>query len=223
MNITVTCQTCNKLFEKQQSQKRWDNDFCSKECYHKSQYSYSEGDEIGHLKLLEREIQSSPFGKKRTVWNCQCCCGKIVQRRQDYLVDKQKKNKKPSCGCMTKLKVGSESDKWTGCGSLSGGYFSSIKNRADKKRIPFEINIEYAWQLFLDQNAKCKLSNIDIVLSKSRRHDTEQTASLDRIDSSQGYIIGNVQWVHKNINQMKSTFSEEEFILLCKAVATNHP
>ena len=45
------------------------------------------------------------------------------------------------------------------------------------------------------------------------------TASVDRIDSTKGYLKGNVQWVHKSINQMKSNRTDEEFIALCKAVA----
>ena len=47
------------------------------------------------------------------------------------------------------------------------------------------------------------------------------TASLDRIDSSKGYIQGNIQWVHKRINQMKWDSEENDFINWCKLVA-NH-
>ena len=35
-------------------------------------------------------------------------------------------------------------------------------------------------------------------------------ASLDRIDSSKGYVIGNVQFVSTPINLMKSTMSDLE-------------
>ena len=45
------------------------------------------------------------------------------------------------------------------------------------------------------------------------------TASLDRIDSSKGYVKGNVQWVHKDINKMKTDFEQSIFIKLCKSVA----
>jgi hypothetical protein len=44
------------------------------------------------------------------------------------------------------------------------------------------------------------------------------TASVDRIDSSKGYIKGNVQWVHKTINKMKWGYSQGEFIEFCEAV-----
>jgi len=44
------------------------------------------------------------------------------------------------------------------------------------------------------------------------------TASLDRIDSSKGYIEENVHWVHKRINVMKGNMSEQEFLNFCEAV-----
>lgn len=46
----------------------------------------------------------------------------------------------------------------------------------------------------------------------------EQTASLDRIDSSKGYIPGNVQWVHKDVNKMKLALSEKRLLELCTLI-----
>ena len=41
---------------------------------------------------------------------------------------------------------------------------------------------------------------------------------IDRIDSSKGYVKGNVQWVHKNVNLMKGKFDQEYFIEMCKKI-----
>lgn len=41
---------------------------------------------------------------------------------------------------------------------------------------------------------------------------------LDRIDSSKGYIEGNVQWVHKDVNMMKQNYSQKYFIEMCKKI-----
>jgi hypothetical protein len=49
--------------------------------------------------------------------------------------------------------------------------------------------------------------------------ESETTASLDRIDSSKGYIEGNLQWVHKDVNIMKMDLSQVEFIDYCVKVA----
>jgi hypothetical protein len=47
------------------------------------------------------------------------------------------------------------------------------------------------------------------------------TASLDRIDSLVGYIKGNVQWVHKDVNVSKMDFDESYFRQLCAAVTAH--
>jgi hypothetical protein len=47
----------------------------------------------------------------------------------------------------------------------------------------------------------------------------KNTASLDRIDSSRGYIEGNVQWVHKMANMCKQHYSQKRFIDMCIAVS----
>jgi hypothetical protein len=49
----------------------------------------------------------------------------------------------------------------------------------------------------------------------------KQTASLDRIDSTKGYIKGNIQWVHKDVNKMKWNWNQSNFINWCKLI-TNY-
>ena len=99
----------------------------------------------------------------------------------------------------------------------------NIKRGADLRNIEYSLTTEYLWKLFLEQNKKCKLSGIDICFPPSGNveHRSLMTASLDRIDSSKGYIEGNVQWVHKHINLMKNVFSNEYFIEMCKQVVNN--
>lgn len=46
-------------------------------------------------------------------------------------------------------------------------------------------------------------------------------ASLDRIDSSKGYIKGNVQWTTIDANIAKQDMKESDFIELCQKVV-NH-
>lgn len=44
------------------------------------------------------------------------------------------------------------------------------------------------------------------------------TFSLDRIDNNKGYEEDNVQFLHKNINYMKWTHNQDDFIELCRKV-----
>lgn len=77
--------------------------------------------------------------------------------------------------------------------------------------------MEHIWSLYEKQDRKCILSGQNILFSGYT--DKEQTASIDRIDSSKGYIEGNVQLVHKDINIIKWDFTNEEFIRICRLVS----
>jgi hypothetical protein len=57
----------------------------------------------------------------------------------------------------------------------------------------------------------------------SKLDSREHTASLDRIDSSSGYTVNNIQWVHKMVNGLKGFLSNDEFIFWCQKVVSKHP
>lgn len=106
---------------------------------------------------------------------------------------------------------------WTGCGSVSGTYFAQVKSGAagarGRRPLPFEVSIEYLADLLDNkQGGLCALSKLPISIKA-------HTASLDRRDSSLGYVEGNVQWLHKDINMMKRHYDQEYFLKLCKLVA----
>ena len=149
-------------------------------------------------------------------WNVQCDCGNTKVVKGASLV----RRSIVSCGCWNKQKC------WQGVGDLSKSYWSKIVKGAIKRKIEVLITIEDAWNQFQKQKGKCALSGIDIYLDRSlsenyNKLNTTQTASLDRINSSLGYIEGNIQWVHKTLNVMKSNFSELDFITWCEKVV-NH-
>jgi len=60
------------------------------------------------------------------------------------------------------------------------------------------------------------LSGLDLTCSGDFN---DINASLDRIDNSKGYIIDNVQFVHKDINIMRGTLSMERFTDLCNLIS----
>lgn len=65
-----------------------------------------------------------------------------------------------------------------------------------------------------------RLSGVALVFSRTRKNET--TASLDRINSSIGYIEGNVQWVHKDVNKMKMAMVEDKFLYWCKTISQHN-
>lgn len=143
--------------------------------------------------------------KKRAV--CECICGNIVIKRPELLTHINKTN---NCGCLPR-------GGWTGVGKLATSIFNRYKRGAKVRNLIFEIDIKYAWSLYENQNGKCALTGLDISFAKLTINKND--ASLDRIDSSKGYIKGNLQWVHKDINYIKMDINQDRFIELCKLVS----
>ena len=79
----------------------------------------------------------------------------------------------------------------------------------------WDLTIEFIWDLYISQDKKCALSGLDIGWPEKG---LTSTVSIDRIDSSEGYLTTNVQLLHKDVNFMKQQFSQEYFIEVCKAI-----
>lgn len=158
--------------------------------------------------------------RSMTKWQCRCECGTEKSVYACHL----RAGKSNGCHlCSTPR--GKNHVQWKGYGDICGNYWDSITRAANghkgkRKPVPMKISKKYAWELFLKQNKKCALSGIPLTINFSGTNGNgEHTASLDRIDSSKGYIKDNVQWVHKDINMMKRTYDQDYFINLCKKVA----
>ena len=147
---------------------------------------------------------------RRLQWICQCECGNTKSVPSIYL----KTGESSSCGC--KLHVsGKNNPLWQGFEGISGKSWSRIKSAASKRNLKFSIDIKDIWNQYLKQNMKCALTGLPIVM--------RDTASLDRIDSSRGYEIDNIQWVHKKLNVMKWDLPQEDFVNFCRLVAKKFP
>lgn len=95
------------------------------------------------------------------------------------------------------------------------------KDRAKNKNIPFDITLEYVQKLWNNQDGKCALSGLPMTYElKCGR--TPTNVSIDRIDKTKGYIIGNVQLVCMACNQIKSDMSEDWMYYFCKNIVDNY-
>lgn len=95
-------------------------------------------------------------------------------------------------------------------------WFATKQRGGISRGYQWELTIEDIWNLYEEQEGVCALSGVPIGWSVKG---LTATASIDRIDSSEGYILENVQLVHKDINFMKQQFDQEYFINMCKAVS----
>lgn len=87
-----------------------------------------------------------------------------------------------------------------------------------KKRNVCDVTLDFLEGLWLSQGGVCAMTGwtMTMVLGHGR---CETNASIDRIDSSKGYVVGNVQLVCRCVNVAKSDMSVEFFKALCSAVA----
>lgn len=184
------------------------------------------GDKFGLLTILETYIKNKKDNK--FYCKCQCECGKILLRRHESLLIRRNINQ--TCGkgkCKGKFCPKGETHPcWKGYGDICGDYISILKRRYKDKYIDFDIDAKFLHDLLVKQNYKCALSGIEIAkkTTKNNLNDpSENTASLDRIDSSKGYTKDNVQWIHKDINKMKNSYNQQYFINICNKIAQQNP
>lgn len=162
------------------------------------------GRSFGKWTVLRRE---EGYPSKNTHWLCRCECG------FEKPVDGTHLRKGHSVSCR-KCSDGKPKER------LNSKYWHHLKYSARMRDIEFKLTKEYLWKLYLEQDRCCALTGLKLAMAATIREHTAggTTASVDRIDSSKGYIKGNVQWVHKVINKMKWGTPQEEFIEFCEAV-----
>ena len=79
------------------------------------------------------------------------------------------------------------------------------KNRAKRRGLDFNLELS---DIIIPE--KCPLLNVPFEVGT--QGDYEMTYSLDRIDSSKGYIKGNVWVLTKKANSMKNSASRQELL-----------
>lgn len=159
------------------------------------------GKTINNWKIIDRNKSKN----NGTYWNCICLyCHNTYSVLGENITSGLSKN----CVNCGRLKIRK------GYRELSGSKWSDIKRTAYKKNLDFNITKKYIWELYEKQNYKCALTGVHITLG----YDRKDTASLDRIDSKKGYIMNNVWWVHKTVNQIKWTLDVNELLEWCKKI-----
>lgn len=167
------------------------------------------GQVFGRL-TVESYVGKNKHGKNR--WLCQCSCGnnKVIDQASFT------RGLTTSCGCLK------NSIAFKGYGDISRNYWRKTQKSAAQRGLDFSITIEKAWEIFISQDNRCAISGVEINLCRDYNSSRKQSASIDRIDSSLGYVEGNIQWVHKQINFMKGNMRDEDFVSMCVLVAEYH-
>lgn len=91
----------------------------------------------------------------------------------------------------------------------------SIKSRADKNGLPYNLNVEHMEELFKNQKKKCYYTGLPLELNQPKPW---HRISVDRQTPSIGYVIGNVVLCVSAVNFFKNDLTEAEFALQIKDI-----
>lgn len=102
------------------------------------------------------------------------------------------------------------------------GIYQRLKNCVTRSKLrkkwQNDLDDEFLHSIWEKQDGKCALTGRELTYEANHPF----TASIDRIDSSKGYLRDNVQLVGKVINIMKSDLPQDDFIEICKVIARKH-
>lgn len=162
---------------------------------------------------------------------CEFCNNKFFKPKNEYNRSiKVGRNFYCSASCAGKAKAIDPSKNF-------GGNPNKIPPKNNIKTNPFlyyirnckqrnhEVNIDaqYLEHIWNEQKGKCAYTNLDLHLNthKHQSKDIRYNASVDRIDSSKGYVKGNIQFISTAINYMKNTLTHEQTIEFLKIITTS--
>ena len=92
-----------------------------------------------------------------------------------------------------------------------------VRRRAKKGKFPCDIDFEFLERKFDEQKGLCFYSKLPMTKEVGKSN----TASIDRVQPSNGYTKDNVVLCCDIVNSMKSSMSYETFYDLCKNIVDN--
>ena len=164
---------------------------------------FSGGEKHGEWTVASPEILLT--GKDAHVL-CSCSCGQ-QKAVSVFILLTGKSTRCDECRRIesSTKRSGENNGSWKGVGAIPASKFKHVKDPTTR---------QFLADLWDKSDKHCALTGVPLDIWKS--------ASPDRIDSSNGYIPGNVQWVHKDVNLMKNAFDVNYFIETCKKIAAKH-
>lgn len=200
---TYVCPNCNKPFDAPTSSKKRSGKqhgvFCSKNCY----YLYITGKDFSSYVDLTCSV-----------------CGKQFKRKASIERVTRKKFAKICCSrrCASLVEHSTDND-------LKTRLFYQLSSvlRHSTIEVGEDVTGDYLLELWETQKHRCPYTGDELILKhhRGRGEKLVNQASIDRIDSSKGYIRGNIEFVSLMANYAKNSWTKQALIDFCKGVAEN--
>lgn len=199
------CRKCSKGFETGRN-------------YRLYRDSFKVGTTIGLLSVLEGPKRIDGYVVVRT----RCRCGRERDIRACQFIELLARPDQVACKfCLqrTPVLVGSRIVSFCKDGRPLQTLFCRTKIGAEKRGLEFAITLEDLEAQWRKQGGRCSYTGIELTAGAAA-DTTLYTASIDRVDSSIGYVVGNFEFVHKVVNFAKGCMSRVDFLGLCARIAT---
>lgn len=115
-------------------------------------------------------------------------------------------------------KTGAAHRNWRGVGAVSGAHLAALRVDARKRGLAVTITPAEIAAQFEAQGYRCAYSGVPLVSASARG---ARTASIERLDSRDGYVPGNVVLVHKHLNTMRRTLTLARLVAIAEAVVAH--
>ena len=142
------------------------------------------------------------------LYKVQCDCGTTKWVQANELTNPKRNFK--CAKCAAKDRGAAQAERNGKVGELTLTRFTKLRRSAEKRNIEFLVSLEYLSNLYEIHKHTCAITG--------KHFDSIDNASLDRIDSTKGYIKGNVQWTTYQANISKHIMTMDELYKFCKDV-----
>lgn len=99
----------------------------------------------------------------------------------------------------------------------------SVRTRAARENIRYDLSTDFILNLFAEQNGKCKMTGVPFELNqrRGRTNISPRLPSIDKIEPAKGYIKSNVQLVCFMYNQAKDVWTDNDVLKFAKALVAH--
>lgn len=168
----------------------------------KKYYNNLIGKKFSRLTINEIISKKDKSNRDRTFAKCKCNCSKSKTIRLDGILEKRVK----SCGCWS-IYVKKKKNPNTEINRPKNILKWSASNRSRVKDVPFDINIA-------DYEIPKKCPVLGIKIFKKGKFKTDNSATLDRLIPSKGYVKDNVMVISDRANRLKRDMNLDELKIL---------
>ncbi len=183
------------------------------------------GKKSGRLTVIGRDPDKriGRYTRPQIYWLCQCECGAIKSIRGCNLRNRQYTCTR-SCGCLQKevaAKNGKLEKQAPGIIPRKNLYYAYKRRALKILEISFEINFEDFMSMCGQNCTYCTAEPSNVIKNSKDKSDVFVYNGIDRIDSSKGYVSGNMVPCCEICNKAKRDLTTDDFFKWIENVSKN--